>query len=175
MRNIANMSEGLENRIESLLKTSINLNDLYDEVKTKRYTHSRVRRAVLSMMFGVTNDDIAIQVPYCRMLGFNTSASNEIGKLIDNCKIPFIVNYSDFSKFDNPEIRRIFGLENKSTDIYNLMLNSTDTCSKEMTYWPKKIWWFAGNLAKFIAILIRKGYNILNMLKIILELFKWNL
>ena len=139
MRNIANMSEGLENRIESLLKTSINLNDLYDEVKTKRYTHSRVRRAVLSMMFGVTNDDIAIQVPYCRMLGFNTSVSNEIGKLIDNCKIPFIVNYSDFSKFDNPEIRRIFGLENKSTDIYNLMLNSTDTCSKEMTYWPKKI------------------------------------
>lgn len=139
IKNIANMSEGLENRIESLLKVCTNINDLYDDVKTKRYTHSRVRRAVLSLMFGVTNDDITIPAPYCRMQGFNTIVSNEIGRLADNCKLPFIVNHSDFSKFDNPKIKRIFELENKSTDIYNLMLNSFDVCSREMTYSPKKI------------------------------------
>ncbi len=139
IKNIANMSEGLENRIVSLLKGCTNINDLYDDVKTKRYTHSRVRRAVLSLMFGITNDDITIPAPYCRMLGFNTIVSNEIGKLADICKLPFIVNHSDFSKFDNPEIKRVFELENKSTDIYNLILNSSDVCSKEMTYSPKKI------------------------------------
>ncbi len=139
IKNIANMSEGLENRIESLLKVCTNINDLYDDVKTKRYTHSRIRRAVLSMMFGITNDDITIPAPYCRMLGFNTIVSNGIGKLADNCKLPFIVNHSDFSKFDNLEIKRVFELENKSTDLYNLMLNSSDVCSKEMTYSPKKI------------------------------------
>ncbi len=137
--NIANMSEGLENRIESAVKTSTNINDLYDNVKTKRYTHSRVRRAVLSIIFGVTNNDLNISVPYCRMMGFNTMVSDRIGKLVDGCKLPFIVNYSDFSKYNNPEIKRIFELENKSTDIYNLMLNTSDICSKEMTYSPKKI------------------------------------
>ena len=136
---IANIAEGLENRIEEAVKKCFDINELFDNIKTKRYTHSRIRRAVLSVMLGVTNDDIAISVPYCRMLGFNTSISNEIGNLVDKCKLPFIVNYSDFSKYNNPEIRRIFELENKSTDIYNLMLNSTDICSKEMTYSPKKI------------------------------------
>lgn len=139
MTNIANMSEGLENRIENAIKNSTDISELYDNVKTKRYTHSRVRRAVLSIMFGVTCEDLDISVPYCRMLGFNTKISDKIGKLVDNCKLPFIVNYSDFSKFNSPQIKRIFELENKSTDIYNLMLKSFDICSKEMTNTPKKI------------------------------------
>ena len=138
LSNIANTAEGLENRIEEWVKNSVDISELFDNIKTKRYTHSRVRRAVLGVMFGITDEDISIPVPYCRMLGFNTKISNEIGKLIDNCKLPFIVNYSDFYKYDKPEIKRVFELENKSTDIYNLMLNTIDVCSKEMTYSPKK-------------------------------------
>ena len=42
------MSEGLENRIFSAIKTSSNLDEIYDKVKTKRFAHSRIRRAVLS-------------------------------------------------------------------------------------------------------------------------------
>ncbi len=139
LSNIANMAEGLENRIEESVKNSLEINNLFDNIKTKRYTHSRVRRAVLSTMFGVTYNDINISAPYCRMLGFNIRVSNDIGKFADNCKLPYIVNYSDFNKYDMPEIKRIFELENKSTDIYNLMLNTMDVCSKEMTYSPKKI------------------------------------
>lgn len=139
LSNIANMSEGLENRVESSLKTCTNLNDLYDDVKTKRYTHSRIRRAVLSMMFGVTENDVMISAPYCRMLGFNSKISAKLGEMVNNCKIPFMVNHSDFLKYNNPEIKRIFELECKSTDIYNLMLKTNGICSKEMTYSPKKI------------------------------------
>lgn len=139
LKNVANMAEGLENRIENAIKTNADMNEIFDCVKTKRYTHSRIRRAVLSMIFGVTNEDLAISAPYCRVLGFNTEEPKTVGKLADCCKLPFIVNYSDFSKYDSPQMDRIFELENLSTDIYNLMLNTFDSCSKEMTYSLKKI------------------------------------
>ncbi len=138
-KNIANMAEGIENRVENSIKINVDINEVYNCVKTKRYTHSRVRRVVLSMMFGITNEDLYTTSPYCRMLGFNTEISKTVGKLADNCKLPFIVNYSDFSKYNRSEMDRVFELENRSTDIYNLVLNSSNVCSKERTYSPKKI------------------------------------
>lgn len=136
---IANMAEGLENRVIEEVKASVDLNDLFNNIKTKRFTHSRIRRTILSVMFDITEKDLMISAPYCRMLGFSTNVSNRIGELAQKSKLPFIVNYSDFSKHSSYEINRIFELENKSTDIYNLMLYKSDICSKEMTYSPKKI------------------------------------
>lgn len=139
LSNIANMAEGLENRIVETLKNSVDISDLFDKVKTKRFTYSRIRRAVLCAMFGVTESDLMIDAPYCRMLGFNTEIAGNLGEIVNNCKLPFVVNYSDFSNISNSEIKRIFELEIKTTDIYNLMLYKNDICSKEMTYSLKKI------------------------------------
>ena len=131
---IANMSEGLENRIFSAIKTSSNLNEIYDKVKTKRFAYSRIRRAVLSAVMNVTNDDMKISVPYCRLLGFNVSVGNALGNLAKNCGIPFVVNYSDIVNLNSMYASRVFELENKSSDLYNLSLQKVVNCSTEMTY-----------------------------------------
>ncbi len=131
---IANMAEGLENRIASATKTSCNLNEIYDKVKTKRFTHSRIRRTVLSCIMNVTDDDLKIQVPYCRLLGFNTNIGNKLGDLAKKCKLPYVVNYSDIVNLNSNSALRVFDLENKSSDLYNLALQKTENCSKEMTY-----------------------------------------
>lgn len=137
--NIANMAEGLENRITTAVKTSYGLQEIYDKVKTKRFTHSRIRRAVLSSVFGVTVDDLKIKVPYCRMLGFNRNISSKMGELAKNSTVPFVVNYSDISALNSNDALRIFELENKSSDLYNLSLQKTAVCSTEMTYSPVKV------------------------------------
>ncbi len=131
---IANMAEGLENRIASAVKISSNLAEIYDNVKTKRFTHSRIRRAVLSCVMNVTNDDLHIPVPYCRLLGFNTEISGKLGNLVKKCSLPYVVNYSDILKLNSDNALRVFELENKSTDLYNLALKKTGNCSTEMTY-----------------------------------------
>lgn len=130
----ANMSEGLENRIFSAIKTSSNLDEIYDKVKTKRFAHSRIRRAVLSAIMNVTKVDLKIPVPYCRLLGFNLSVSSKLGELAKNCKIPFVVNYSDIVSIDSVDASRVFEIENKSSDLYNLSLQKTGNCSSEMTF-----------------------------------------
>lgn len=136
---IANMAEGLENRIIDSIKTGKSTVEIYDKAKTKRYTHSRIRRAVLCLAFNVTTNDLEISVPYCRMLGFNKNSSESLGKLALNCKLPYVVSYNDITKLKNKNANRIFELENLSTDIYSLVMNSTYVCSKEMTFSPVKL------------------------------------
>lgn len=130
----ANMAEGLENRIAAAIKTSQNLDEIYDKVKTKRFTHSRIRRAVLSCIMNVRNGDLQISVPYCRLLGFNTQISSKLGDLAKECDLPFVVNYSDILNLNSDNALRVFELENKSSDLYNLALQKTGICSTEMTY-----------------------------------------
>ena len=135
---IANISEGLDNRIKTAINNHNSLEELYDEIKTKRYTYTRVKRAVLSVILDVKSVDLQILPPYCRVLGFNTKISGVMGDLAKNSKIPFVASYSDIVKLQNPEADRVFELENKSTDIYNLILNSSGICSKEKTFSPIK-------------------------------------
>ncbi len=132
--NIANMAEGLENRIESAIKTSFSLNEIYDKAKTKRFTHSRIRRAVLSRIMNVTDKDLKIPVPYCRLLGFNTNIGDKLGNFVKKCRIPFVVSYSNIVNLNSAYASRIFELENKSTDLFNLSLQKTRECSTEKTY-----------------------------------------
>ncbi len=139
LTDIANMAEGLENRIAVAVKNSTSIEMIYDNAKTKRYTHSRVRRAVLSLAFGITNDDLNISVPYCRLLGFNKSCSDVLGKLASNSMLPFVVTQADLNKLNSKYANRIFELESLSTDVYSLALNKTDICSKEMTFSPIKV------------------------------------
>lgn len=139
LSNIANVSEGLENRIAEAIKSNVELNDVYDNAKTKRYTHSRIRRAVLSMIMGINADDLKIQVPYCRLLGFNSKCGTVMGELVKNAKMPFVASYSDVVRLSNDEANRIFEIENKSTDFYNLILQNSLNCSTEMKFMPIKL------------------------------------
>ena len=53
---VADVSEGLHNKLAASVKTAGSLEELYDSVKSKRYTHSRIRRIVLSAYLGVNKD-----------------------------------------------------------------------------------------------------------------------
>lgn len=136
---IANMAEGLENRITSAIKESTSLEEIYDKAKTKRFTHSRIRRAVLSLTFGVTADDLKIPAPYCRLLGFNIASAKIMGKLAANSKLPFVASYSDILNLMSPDAERVFDLENKAGDFYSLIMQIGTECSKEMTFTPIKM------------------------------------
>ncbi|MGN0569324.1 MAG: nucleotidyltransferase family protein [Candidatus Fimenecus sp.] len=135
----ANMAEGLDNRIKTAVINCNSLNEIYDSAKTKRYTHSRVRRAVLSTAMGVTERDMSIKAPYCRLLGFNANASKVLGDLARACKLPFTASYNDILNIGSPDAKRVFELENKSSNIYNLFLQNTVKASTEMTYMPLKM------------------------------------
>ena len=131
--NIAYMTEELSNRIENALKNSKSLDELFDSAKTKRYTHSRVRRAVLSKAFGVTENDIKISAPYIRLLGFNRRAEAVLGERSKSSSLPVISSYKQLIALDSADARRIAQLGIKASDFYNLIIKSPKSCSTEIT------------------------------------------
>lgn len=139
LSDIANMAEGLENRIKSAIKESTSLEEIYDKAKTKRFTHSRIRRAVLSVTLGVTAEDLKISAPYCRLLGFNTNSAEVMGKLAANSKLPFVASYSDILNLKSADAEKVFYIENKAGDFYSLIMQIGAECSNEMTFSPIKL------------------------------------
>ena len=61
-------AEGLEHRLMRVLRTATSLQELYDGMKTKRYTHARLRRYVLCAVLGYT-DALEKTPPYLHILG----------------------------------------------------------------------------------------------------------
>ena len=140
LSSIANMAEGIENRIVSEIKANSNLNEIFDNIKTKRFTHSRIRRAVLSVMFDIDKKYLEIEAPYCRLLGFNKKKSVQMGELAKNSKLPFVASYSDIQGLDDINASKVFEIEDITTDFYNLILEKSCNCGTERKHTPIKFW-----------------------------------
>ena len=69
---IADVSEGIENRILRLSKECVDLDSLVKAVSTKRYTESRVRRILVSALLNVDQKTFEKEInaaPYYKVLG----------------------------------------------------------------------------------------------------------
>lgn len=124
---IEDVSEGLENRIEKCVKDATSLDGLYDAIKTKRYTHSRIRRIVLRAFLGITRD-MPSQPEYLRILAFNERGREMLAQMKKTADLPIITKYANIT---NEYIKELFDLECKFTDIYNLGLKTPLPCGEE--------------------------------------------
>ncbi|MCH5321751.1 MAG: nucleotidyltransferase family protein, partial [Eubacterium sp.] len=115
---IDDVSEGLENRIVEAVRTSSSLEEIYDKIKTKRYTHSRIRRIILRAYMGITKE-YTKNAPYIRILGFNKKGCEHLGQMKKTAKLPVINRYSDTTKLTD-DGKKLFELECRCTDLYNL-------------------------------------------------------
>lgn len=66
---IADVSEGLENRLYEAVTTAKSLEELYSTVKSKRYTHARIRRIVHNAYLNITAEMQSELPCYARILG----------------------------------------------------------------------------------------------------------
>ncbi len=128
--NLYEVSEGLENRIYNEVRSAVSLSALYDAIKTKRYSHSRIRRIILSAFLDISKKYTAANPPYIRVL-----AMNERGREILSSAKPTLPVVSRFADVKNiPDFaRKIFELECRATDLWALSLPSPAPCGLDMT------------------------------------------
>ena len=116
LRSVQDVSEGIENRIIAAAGTVSTLSDLYDAVKTKRYSHARIRRIALSAYLGLTND-LPETPPYIRVLGMTDFGAQILRQA--NPTLPFVMRPADVKKLSE-YAQRIFSLETRADDLYAL-------------------------------------------------------
>lgn len=126
---IDDVSEGLENRIVQAVRTSSSIEEIYDKIKTKRYTHSRIRRIILKSYLGITRR-YTCDVPYIRILGFNDKGREILNMMSKKASLPVISRYADVKNL-TPFGRELFELECRCTDLYNLGYKNPLPCGTE--------------------------------------------
>lgn len=130
---IADVSEGLENRIIKASYTAKSFIELADNIKSKRYTHARIRRILLSCLLDIKKEYTMQNVPYIRILGFNSRGKEVLSIMKKSAKLPIITKLSKLPKELNIDGQKLLELEIKSTDIYNLFTDEIKPCKEEYT------------------------------------------
>lgn len=133
--NVPDVSEGIENRILSGARNARTLNEVFDNAKTKRYTHARIRRIVLCAFLGIRNTDNESGLPYLRVLGFSQKGREILHEAKKTASLPVVMRASDIQCLDETA-KRTFYLESTATDIFNLTLPEIRPCGTEMTENP---------------------------------------
>lgn len=130
LEKLSDISEGLENRLFKAIHSSTSLEELYEQLKTKRYTLARIRRIILSAFLDIDNSYFKKSPPYIRVLGFNENSIDLLKEMLANSSIPVIVNVSDINKLSEFGLK-VWEAENVATDIFSLSLNKPQRCGNE--------------------------------------------
>lgn len=132
LRELPDVGEGLEYRFYDAVKTSSYLDEILEKVKTKRYTHSRLRRIVICAFLGIKKKDVEAPVPYIRVLGFNENGSRLLKTAKKSSTLPVVTKSSEIGSLGDGA-KRVFELECFARDMLSLALPEPDACGKEMT------------------------------------------
>lgn len=131
---IADVAEGLENKIYKAVQNSTSLKELYLQIKSKRYTQLRIQRIVLSAFFGINKKIFNSLPPYIKVLGFNEKGKEILKIAKDKSDLPIITKTSELKKLKNsPIAMKFFEIESHAFDLYNLMLPKIQRCGFEHT------------------------------------------
>lgn len=120
------VSEGLENKIYDAIITSNSYNELIKNIKSKRYTMSRIKRVLAHIMLDITKEkyETLSNIYYARILKINKN-NNILSVLTKNSSIPVISNLDDknLNKLDS-QIKDALLIDFNSTNIYQIISNN---------------------------------------------------
>ncbi len=107
------IEEGIDNKIKKVIYDSNSYEELIMNIKSKRYTYSKIKRMLLCILIGFTKEEALNrkEINYIRVLGFNKKGRSYLNKIKKEVNIPI---YTNFNKDMN--------LELKVTSIYDVNL-----------------------------------------------------
>lgn len=115
LKNINDVSEGLENRIKKLCNECGTIQSLAESIKTKRYTRTRINRVILSCALGLTKELCSYVPDYVRVLGMNKTGAALLSQIKKSSDLQIITKTADYRRDDE-----IFNAEIRATDLFAL-------------------------------------------------------
>lgn len=112
------VDEGLSTRIKNNINKSNNLEELIQNIKTKRYTYNKISRMLNHILCSYTKEEKkeTQSLEYIRILGFTKEGQTYLNKIKKDINLP-ILNKYDTKKYKALEI------EKRITNIYSIIYN----------------------------------------------------
>jgi predicted nucleotidyltransferase len=130
---LPDVTEGLENRIAQAIRTSSNVDEILEKVKTKRYTMARLRRILVCALLGITAQMQAEDVQYIRVLGFNKTGEKVLAELKHTARLPVVTNVADGYAALPQKAKELFDIDIKATDVFGLAAEKSMSCGLDFT------------------------------------------
>lgn len=121
---LPDISEGLENRLYKASRQACSLEELYSLLKTKRYTHARLRRLVLAAFLEIPKE-VPATPPYLHVLGMTGKGAG----LLKGASLPVVARPGDVSSL-SPEAQALYALEARADDLYALACPVPQPCGR---------------------------------------------
>ena len=104
----------LENRIYNFINESSSLEELINNIKTKRYTYNRIKRTLTYILLSITKEDCKnLDLEYIRVLGFNKKGKTHLNKIKKEIDIPILTTYDKKYLSKDLSINNIIALNPK--------------------------------------------------------------
>ncbi len=119
------VNEGIENKIYKSIFTSNSLSELHQEIKSKRYTLTKIKRILNNILLGITKKDMNLikdvnTLPYVRILAFNDKGREILKQIKLNSDIKIINKFSNINFEDNEIFETLIKYDIKATNMYNI-------------------------------------------------------
>lgn len=125
--------EGLHNRLARASIESSTLDELYANIKSRRYAHARIRRLVLWSFLSLTSADRPVSPPYLRVLGMNRRGQSLLKEMKQSARLPILTKPAHAHNLPK-EGQALFALEARCTALYDLCRADFGTRAGKMEY-----------------------------------------
>ena len=135
LRNVPEVSEGLENELKNEARETNNLITFVNKKKKKRYSQNRIQRILLYILLDITIKDMEMSkkvIPYIRVLGFNESGRKLLSEI--NWRANTITSVKRFEESNiNKKYKTMLDIDKRATDIYTLGYQNNSVCGLDYT------------------------------------------
>ncbi len=115
--------EGLGNKMKANVRYWKNMDELIGDLKSKRYTRTRIARLLIMTLLGVDRKTVKTAQNYIRVLAFDEPGAKYLKevKKSERCKLPVITNMNKEAPLF-PEIAKTLEKDILAGDLYSLAL-----------------------------------------------------
>lgn len=112
------VDEGIEYKLKKVINKCHSLDDLINQIKTKRYTYNRIMRMFIHILIGLTKEDktFLIKNEYIHLLGFDELGQKYINSIKKDTNIPIVTKITNIDS-------KIKDYEQKAANIYQMLTN----------------------------------------------------
>ena len=122
---LPDISEGLENRLYKASREATSVDKLIEAVKTKRYTHARLRRILMFALLGIDKTVYSMKPSYIRVLGMTESGRQILAE--SKPILPVITRAKDALSLEG-DAKALFDAECVADDVYALCTDEVTPC-----------------------------------------------
>ena len=129
LEDVPEAGEGIGRRFHEAAKTATTLEDLYEMVKSKRFSLSRIRRIACQYVLGITKEylTLLLERPFIHVLGIRKESSPLLAALSERSVFPVYTNLKDV--LEDELIKK----EAEASDIYSSVLKKPSPSKRDLT------------------------------------------